>query len=447
MRTRRLALMLAAILAAGLLLAAGCGGDEAAPPATTGAAPASETEVPEEAEAPPEETEAPVEPSPGITDDSVTLGMSGPLSGRNAAFAAMHAGAQLFFQVANDAGGIAMGDGQTRTAEILLADDAQEPQRSLENVRKFVEQDGVFAIFNAQGTVNVQAFAGYLEEQGVPNLFPFTAGHEWGRADLHPLTVALMPAFTSEAAIFYDYLSQIKPDATIALLYLDTDFGLEWKAALEGLIEGTEMQLVAAESHNLADPTVDSQFSKLRASNADVLVIATVGGGPPQTLKLLKDSGWEPQVYLTFAAQSPVSNIIPAGEGAGIGLLSATWRKPLALVDDPGVKAYLDAVDQYQPAYEREDPLGFWGWCNAAAAAEVLKRMTAPTREALVQAALSLDQVALECMIPGIVLDTGEDDRYAIESWQLLRWTGQGYEPVGEPITAFEGGNTPRVEG
>ncbi|MCC6222970.1 MAG: ABC transporter substrate-binding protein [Thermoleophilia bacterium] len=449
MRGRWLAVALILTLAAGLLALAGCGGDDgAAPPPATEDATTPETEAPEteapETAAP--ETEAPSSPDPGITDDSVKLGVTGPLSGRNAAFAAMHAGAQLYFDSVNAAGGIAMADGKTRTVEILLEDDAQEPQRSFENVRKLVEQDQVFAIFNAQGTANVQAFAGYLEEKGVPDLFPFTAGQEWGNGELHPLTVALMPAFTSEAAIVYDYLSQNMPDAKIALLYLDTDFGLEWKAALEGLIAGTGMELVAAESHNIADPTIDSQFSKLRASNADVFIIATVGGGPVQTLQLLKTSDWAPQVYLTFASSSPVTNIIPAGEGAGVGLLTATWRKPLGLVDDPGVQAYLEAFDEFQPGYEREDALGFWGWCNAAAAAEALKRMVEPTREALVSAALSLDQVPLDCHLPGIPLDTSESDRYAIESWQLLRWTGGGYEPVGEPITSFEGGKTPQVE-
>src|SRR6476646_4890933 len=103
---------------------------------------------------------------PGITNDSILLGATVPVSGDEVAYAAVARGANAYFQYVNDRGGV-----HGRKIRYLYVDDAYDPSETVRRTRELVENDKVFAIFGSVGTDHALAVRPYLNLLGVPQLF------------------------------------------------------------------------------------------------------------------------------------------------------------------------------------------------------------------------------------------------------------------------------------
>ncbi|PSH70097.1 amino acid-binding protein [Phyllobacterium brassicacearum] len=382
------------------------------------------------------------EPSAGITDDTVKIGISGPLTGPVAALGAIADGVRTRTDPINVAGGVRMADGKTRKIELLVEDDGLDPQRTLTNVRKLVEREEVLAVVATAGTPNNQAIGRYINQRGIPNLFMYSGVHELAGPEWE---IGFVPSFTTEAATFAKYLLDNKRQAKVALLYLNTETGQTFQAALESAISDSGVTIVAAQPVTSADPTVETQLSTLKASGADTLVVITGPRQGAEAVRFATESGWKPTTLISNIAAS-IASLKPAGLENAKGVITSQFLKQVNASmpgDDVGVKRYLADHAAAQSKFSTEDALGQSGYAIGDALVKVLESMKAPTREAMMEAARNLDHAQLDLLLPGITLTTKTgEDVYPIESLQLFQFDGAAYQPMGDVIS-FEG-KTPR---
>src|SRR5215470_10959954 len=201
--------------------------------------------------------------SPGVTDTTIKLGTQAPMSGVVAMIGMVAEGQKLKFDAV---GGVKMGDGKTRKVELVIMDDANEPPRTVTNARRMAEQNKVFAFVGSVGTPQNQAIKTYLAEHKIPNIFIYSGIYEWGDEKKNPWGIGMVPSFTTEAAIYAKYLQEVKPDAKVAMLYLNTDFGQNFLDGFKHAIKDSKVTLAAAQSNANTDPTVDTQMTNLKAS-------------------------------------------------------------------------------------------------------------------------------------------------------------------------------------
>jgi ABC-type branched-subunit amino acid transport system substrate-binding protein len=355
-------------------------------------------------------------------------------------------GQKLRFDAVNAAGGVRMGDGKTRKVELVIMDDANEPPRTVTNARRMAEQMKVFAFVGSVGTPQNQAIKAYVTQNKIPNIFIYSGIYEWGDDKQNPWGIGMVPSFTTEAAIYARYLQEHKPEAKVAMLYLNTDFGQNFLEGFKAAIKGSRVQLVAAQSNANTDPTVDTQLTNLKASGADTLIIATAGKAAAQSIRFAAESGWKPTLFVTYAASSIIS-LRAAGIENSKGVLTGQFVKPVgtpAFDNDPGVKQYLSDYERFKPRFDKNDSLAQMGYLMADGVVKVLELMKAPTREAMMQAVRNMTKVELGLLYPGISMTTRAGaDNFPIEAMQLFQFDGEAYKPVGKLID-YEG-NTPKI--
>lgn len=383
----------------------------------------------------------------GITDTTIKLGTQAPMSGPVAMIGMVAEGIDLKFKAVNAAGGVKMGDGKTRKIELVIMDDANEPPRTVTNARRMVEQAGIFAFVGSVGTPQNQAIKSYIVEKKVPNIFIYSGIYEWGDEAQNPWGTMMVPCFTTESAIYAKYLIENKPDAKVAMLHINTDFGTNFLDGFRVAIKGSNVKLVAAQANSNNDPTVDTQMTNLKASGADVLLVATAGKAAAQAVRFGAESGWKPLTFVTYAASSVIT-LKAAGMENSKGVLTGQFIKPVGSPDfanDPGVKQYVADHETLKPRFNVNDSLGQMGYLMADGVVEVLKRTKEPTREAMLAAARDMPGIELGLLYPGIKLTTKRgSDQFPIESMQLFEFNGTAYKPVGK-LLDYEG-KTPKLE-
>jgi branched-chain amino acid transport system substrate-binding protein len=371
---------------------------------------------------------------PGISDDEIKIGGSYPFSGPASAYRSIAEGAKAYFDLVNDEGGV---DG--RKIEFTTLDDAYEPPKAVENARRLIEQDQVFALFNTLGTPNNVAIWDYVNEQEVPHLYVATGASLWGaNPEAHPWTIGWQPDYVSEAQAYAQYLGKKNPDAKVAVLYQNDAFGKDLLGGFEEAIKGTDIKIVADESYEVTDPTVASQMAKLADSDADTFLNITTPKFGAQAIAAAHKLGWDVLHIVNNVSASKLLVLEPAGLEASQGLISTAYYKDPASGqwdDDPAMQEYKSAMKKYSRA-NPEDPFCIFGWGAAQTLVEALNGMEEPTREALMESVRNMD-IRVPILLPGIRVKTsGTEDGYPIEATQIQRFEGENWKLVGDVIQA-----------
>jgi branched-chain amino acid transport system substrate-binding protein len=372
---------------------------------------------------------------PGITDSEIKLGGSYPFSGPASAYRAIADGAKAQFEFVNAQGGV---DGRKISFQTL--DDAYEPPKAVQNARRLVEQEQVFALFNTLGTPNNLAIWDYLNQQKVPHLFVATGASNWGSdVPAHPFTTGWQPNYVTEAKIYADYLKDEKPDAKVAALYQNDGFGKDLLGGFERALEGSDVQVVAKESYEVTDPTITSQIRKLAGSGADTFINITTPKFSALAIATIAKSDWKPLHILNNVGASKTLVLQPVGLENAKGIVSATYFKDPDSpdwTDDEAMKEYKDNMKKFAPRADPNESFCAYGWTAAATMVEALKAMEEPTRESLMEAVRSLD-VEIPMLLPGINIKMdGESDGYPIEAMQIMEFDGENWQLQGDVIEA-----------
>ena len=252
---------------------------------------------------------------PGVTDTEIKLGQTMPYSGPASAYSNYGKVETGYFQMINDRGGI-----NGRKIRLISLDDGFSPPKTVEQTRRLVEEEQVLMIFGSLGTAPNSAIMRYLNDRKVPQIFLATAAAKFYDPKNFPWTMGILFNYQQESALYAKYLLKTKPDAKVAILFQNDDFGKDFvKGFKEGLGEKAAKIIVAEASYEVTDPSIDSQVVMLQSSGADALLHATTSKFAAQAVRKIWDMGWRPTHFLTFPSSSIATVLTPAGVEKSVG--------------------------------------------------------------------------------------------------------------------------------
>ena len=376
----------------------------------------------------------------GATDTEIKIGNIMPYSGPASAYGVIGKTEAAFFKKINDAGGI-----NGRKINFISYDDGYSPPKTVEQARKLVESDEVLFIFNSLGTPPNSAIHKYMNSKKVPQLFVATGATKWNDPKNFPWTMGWQPSYQSETQIYAKYLLKEKPNAKIAVLYQNDDYGKDYlKGLKDGLGAKAASMIVAEESYETTEPTIDDHVVKLKASGADVFMNITTPKFAAQAIKKSAEIGWKPLHFLNNVSASVGSVLKPAGFENSQDIISAAYLKDASdpqWDNDAGMKEFLVFLQKDFPEGNKLDQSTIVGYAVSQTLMQVLKQCGDDlTRENIMKQAANLKDFRAELLLPGIKINTSATDFAPISSLQLMKFKGEKWQLFGDVISADVGG-------
>ena len=372
---------------------------------------------------------------PGAGDTEIKIGNTMPYSGSASSYGVIGKSEAAYFAMINEQGGI-----KGRKINFISRDDGYSPPKAVEQVRKMVEEDEVLLLFQTLGTPSNTAIQGYLNDNKVPQRFVATGADKWNDPKNHPWTMGWQPSYRIEARIYARYILKTQPDAKIAVLYQNDDFGKDYLIGLrQGLGNRADQLIVASQSYETTDPTVDQQVVSLQGTGANVLLTAAIPKFAAQAIRKVYDIGWKPTHFLSNVSISVGSVIQPAGLEKSIGIISAGYYKDPTdpqWQDTPDYNEWLAWMKKYNSAANIRDGFAVYGYSAAQTLVAVLRASGDDlTRDNIMHQAASIRDLKLPMLVPGITVNTSANDFAPIKQMQLEKFDGNSFKLFGEVIS------------
>ncbi|MEZ5854737.1 MAG: ABC transporter substrate-binding protein [Hyphomicrobiaceae bacterium] len=371
---------------------------------------------------------------PGASDTEIKIGHTNPYSGNASAYGNIGRTETAFFKMINDQGGI-----NGRKINFISYDDGYSPPKTVEMVRKLVEEDKVLFLFNTLGTPTNSAIHKYMNAKKVPQLFVATGASKWGQPKKFPWTMGWQPDYATEAAIYAKHILSTVKNPKIAILMQNDDYGKDYyNGFLRGLGKANEKLIVQRATYEATDPTIDSQMIQLKNSGANVFFNITIPKFAAQAIKKAAELGWKPTHYINNVSSSFATVFKPAGLEASQGLITAQYLKDATdpqWKDKADMKAWTAFMAKYMPNANLADSAHVTGYAVASTLVQVLKQCGDNlTRENIMKQAASLNISNPPMILPGIDIKTSATDFYPIQAVQLARVKGDTFEFFGKVI-------------
>jgi branched-chain amino acid transport system substrate-binding protein len=371
--------------------------------------------------------------TPGVTATEIKIGSTTSLSGPVSALGAQARCQEAYFRMLNEQGGIA-----GRQIKYIYYDDAFNPAKTVEQTRRLIESDNVAFLFNMLGTAPNSAVVKYINANKVPHLFLSVNGDKWGDYETYPWTMGFAPSARIEAQVFAKYALSRNPNAKFAVLYQNDDLGKDFVSGVRDVLGPRFESNAVASSHEVTDPTIDSQIVSLRAGNADVLVSGTTAKFAAQSIRKLFELGWKPMHFIPSGAASISSTINPVGPEKAQGVITSAYLKDVsdpAWADDAGIKEFFKFMTKYFPDGNPKEAYNLYAYTVAGVLTKVLEQCNGDfTRENIMKQANNLKDVEIATLLPGIRVNTSPTNHHPLQQIQLQRLEGAGWARFGEVI-------------
>jgi branched-chain amino acid transport system substrate-binding protein len=366
--------------------------------------------------------------------DEIRIGQTLPYSGPLSGFGAIGRVEEAFFAKVNAEGGV-----NGRKIKFISLDDAYSPPKTVEQTRKLVEQDEVAVMFGSLGTATNNSVHRYLNGKKIPQLFVLSGATKWADPTHFPWTMPGMAAYQSEGVVYAKHILQTKPDAKIAILSQNDDFGRDYVAGFKRVLGAKAATMVIAEAnYETSAPTINSQLATLKASGADVLFGVTLGKFTSQMIKGMAEIGWKPDVTYVPTSASSITFLEPAGLENAVGLITSSYQKDVAdaqWANHEDVKGYFAFMKEQMPSADIRNTNYAAGYMYAHLMLAVLKACGDDFSSANIKAkATSLRDVKLPLLLPGVTVNTGPDDYLPFQQLKLRRFDGKNWIEMGDLI-------------
>ena len=373
------------------------------------------------------------EASPGITDTSITLGVTTPLSGPTAGPGTCTvAGLQAYMGAKNADGGIEFGDGQTREVEIKTYDDTYDPQKALSNFQQMVADD-VFAATSGLGTPTNRAWREAAIDEEFPQVLIMTGDPLFSNQEESPWQLGFVPIYQNEGAAFGELLAASGEDHKVAILSQNDDYGEGYVEGFkEAIAEADNIEVVGELTYEATDTSVDAQLTELAATDADVFFNAmSITPLVISSLQKAQQIGWLPSWFLPSNTSSPTAILEPGGGAAFPGIYSVSFAKAPqspAFAEDEDVVQFLSDLKEYgdypdMPAF----PHCMWSYMIGATLEQVFQNMEEPTRDSFMESLRNVSDFQAPLMLEGTSVNTTEDGQPAVSSVVVQKYNGKGY--------------------
>ena len=361
----------------------------------------------------------------------IKLGNTVPYSGPASFYGVVGQATAAYFAKVNDEGGI-----NGRKVTVISLDDALAPPKTVEQVRKLVEQEEVDAIVNQVGTATASSVRQYLNAKGVPQLFVMSGSNNFQQPKGFRYTTSALMSYEFEAKVYGQLIAKDKPSAKVGILYQNDDYGKDY---LRGLKAGLGGKALTAEiTYEQSDPTLDSQVLALRAAGVDVVVLAAYSKQVSQSMRKMTELGWKPQVWISHVSAQVHPTLALVGLENSIGVMTAavvkdpsdpTWH------NDADYKAWLAWMNKYQPKGDLANSAHASVYAYSAAMAQVLKAAGDDlSRENILKQMISLKEFAAPMLLPGITMSMSADNYNMFRKIQIMRFDGKRWVPQGKPV-------------
>ena len=372
---------------------------------------------------------------PGASDTEIKIGNIEAYSGPASAYGVIGKTEEAYFKMINDQGGI-----NGRKINFVTYDDGYSPPKAVEQTRKLVESDEVLFLYQGLGTAPQTAVQKYLNDKKIPQLLVSSGATRFSDHKKFPWTMAFNPNYQSEGHIYAQLILKSYPNAKIAILYQNDDFGKDYVIGLkDALGDKAKTMIVSEASYEVSDPTVDSQMVKLKASGADLFFNVTTPKFAAQSIKKAAEMNWKP-VHLLNINATPVGQVmIPAGPENSKGTISVNYGKdPLDKQwdNDPGMKKYKAFMAKYAPELDATSGLSTYGYSAAELLVHILKESGDNlTRANVMHEATNIKGFTGDLALPGMKIFTAPDDYRVNKQFQLMKFNGERWELFGELLT------------
>jgi branched-chain amino acid transport system substrate-binding protein len=372
---------------------------------------------------------------PGVTKDEIKIGHTIPYSGPASAYGVIGKGHAAFFRMVNETmGGIA-----GRKINFISLDDGYSPPKTVEMVRRLVEQEGVSFMFSPLGTPNNTAIHKYLNQKKVPQLFVATGADKWGDYKHFPWTMGWQPSYRTEAEIYSKYIMKEKPDAKIAILYQNDDFGKDYVIGLkDGLGANYSKHVIKEVTYEVTDATIESQAVSMQSAGADTILTVATPKFAAQMIRKVFDMNWKPLHFLTNVSASVGSVIRPAGVEKAVGIITSAYIKDPTdpkWKDDADLAEWRAFMNKWQPGADQADGGYLAAYGVDVTMMQVFKQCGNDlSRENIMHQAANLAPLDAKVLLPGIKVSTSPTNFHPIRQMQLSKWNGTNWELFGDII-------------
>jgi ABC-type branched-subunit amino acid transport system substrate-binding protein len=374
---------------------------------------------------------------PGASDTEIRIGQTMPYSGAGSIYGEVGKTQAAYFRMVNEQGGI-----NGRKVDFISLDDAYSPPKTVEGVRKLVEQEKVLLLYGMFGTATNSAVHRYANAKKIPHLLLLTGASKWNDPKGHPWSMSFYPDYASEARVYARHLMASKPNAKVAVLYQNDDYGRDYLNGFKDALGARAKTMIVAEaSYELTDPTVDSQIVQLKGSGADVLVSFSTAKAAIQTLRKLHDTGWKPAHYLAQGAALIGAVFNPAGPEKAVGVISTAYSKDpndKQWENDAAFQDWLAFMKKYRPEADLRLGSHVYAYSSARLMVDILRACGDNlTRENVLKQATSIKPVQLPMFLPGVVVSSDAGDYRLIKSLQPVTFDGKRWNKLGDFVSIF----------
>jgi branched-chain amino acid transport system substrate-binding protein len=366
---------------------------------------------------------------PGTSDTEIKVGQTIAYSGPASAYGQIGQAEAAYFKMINDRGGI-----NGRKISFISVDDGYSPPKAVEQTRRLVEQEEVAVMFGMLGTPLNLATRTYLNTRKVPQLFVAAGSEQFADPEKFPWTIGFQPTLRSEGMFFAKSILAVNAAPKIGALYQYDDFGKELLSGLKDGLGAQASAVIAAESFQPSDPTIDSQIVKLKSAGIDTLLLFSYAKQAAQAIRKIYELDWHPDVYLHSGASSVGATLIPAGLDRSVGIKTARYAKDASdprWQDDPELQPFYAWIKEYVPGANLSETFYFSGWTYGQMLVQVLRQCGDDlTRENIMHQATSLKDFRNPALLPGSLINTSPTDYRVVKYLTLERFNGKNWEPV-----------------
>ncbi|MBV8107851.1 MAG: ABC transporter substrate-binding protein [Hyphomicrobiales bacterium] len=370
--------------------------------------------------------------TPGVTDTEIKIGQTMPYSGPASAYGVIGRTETAYFKMINEQGGV-----NGRKINLISLDDGYSPPKTVEQVRRLVEEEKVAFLFQTLGTPPNAAIRQYLNDNKVPQLFVATGASMFSDPQHFPWTMGYNPNYQTEAHIYAKHILATKPDAKIGVLYQNDSFGKDYLIGMKDALGAEHAGMIVKEaSYETSEPTVDSQVVTLQGSGADVFLIVATPKFAAQAIRKSFDLGWNAVRYVTIVSASIATVLKPAGLEKSKGLITATFGKDPTdprWKDDGGMKEWAAFCAKYLSPTEFIDYNAGYAYGAAGTMIQVLKQSGNDlSRDNVMKQAANLKDLELPLLLPGMRINTSPTNYSPIRQMQLSTFDGESWQLFGE---------------
>jgi len=370
----------------------------------------------------------------GVTATEIKIGNTNAYSGPASAYGVIAKCEAAYFKMINDQGGI-----NGRKINFISYDDGYSPPKTVEQVRRLVEEDQVACLFNTLGTPTNSAIHRYVNQKKVPHLFISTGADKWGDYQHYPWTMGYQPSYRTEAQIYTKYLLQQNPNAKLGILYQNDDFGKDYPAGVKDILgDKFDQVVVKVQTYETTDATLDSQINTIKSAGADTLLTAAIPKFAAMTIRRLADTGWKPLHFMTNVSISVGAVMVPAGAENGIGVISTGYMKDPTdpeWKDDAGMNEWRAFMAKNMPGADLADNNYAFAYGVCQPMVQVLKQCGDDlSRENIMKQAANLHDVDCKVLLPGIKVNTSPTNFHPIKAMQLQKWDGKTWVRFGSVL-------------